>query len=61
MCVCVYVCVCVCVCEMCVCIDIWLERIMPGGQSYNHHEKADEIRVELSKLENLLQVSFASY
>jgi len=45
---------------VCVCKDIWLERIMPGGQSYNHHEKADEIRVELSKLENLLQVSFAS-
>ena len=35
--------------------DLWLERIMPGGQSHNHHEKSDEIRAELSKLEVLLQ------
>ena len=35
--------------------DLWLERIMPGGQSHNHHEKGDEIRAELSKLEMLLQ------
>eukprot|EP00286_Rhodomonas_abbreviata_P006347 CAMPEP_0181338036 /NCGR_PEP_ID=MMETSP1101-20121128/28401_1 /TAXON_ID=46948 /ORGANISM="Rhodomonas abbreviata, Strain Caron Lab Isolate" /LENGTH=241 /DNA_ID=CAMNT_0023448697 /DNA_START=308 /DNA_END=1030 /DNA_ORIENTATION=- len=36
-------------------VDIWLERVPKGAQSYSHHEKADEIRAQLHRLAGLHQ------
>uniref|UniRef100_A0A7S4PHL6 PDZ domain-containing protein n=1 Tax=Guillardia theta TaxID=55529 RepID=A0A7S4PHL6_GUITH len=34
-------------------VELWLERVSSGCVSYKHHEKAEEIRQELKKLESL--------